>query len=134
MKRLFKNLRNIITILAKGIFCGLEKILPGIMARWRARQERLENNYQLLKSTLEAEAEKIEKRSHAELHSSAAEELSYVIIIDGHECHLSFEAIGSLPNGDLEICIDIDSHEMPTKFGIKPSWHFFKRQDGSVYY
>jgi hypothetical protein len=38
-----------------------------------------------------------------------------------------------LPNQDLCICIDAKS-KLPTWFGIKPSYRFFKRRDGSVYY
>jgi hypothetical protein len=36
------------------------------------------------------------------------------------------------PNGDLTICIDAKG--LPTLLGVKPSYQFAKRADGSVYY
>jgi hypothetical protein len=96
-------------------------------------QERLESNYHTLKRILETEAQHIETLTYAELQRSA-EELSYETSVEGHTYYISLEAINMLKNSDLEICIDISSPELNTKWGIKPSWHFFKTREGRVYY
>ena len=93
--------------------------------------QQLDDNYQTMRRVLDEEAREIEARSVAELRE-ASDGSSVTQTIDGHEYQLTVNSWGPGTNGDLEFCIDISG--LPTRWGIKPSHHFFKRADGSVYY
>jgi len=60
------------------------------------------------------------------------EELSTSRAINGFTVHFSAEAYDIEKNGDICFCIDAEG--LPTKARWKPSYRFFKRKDGSVYY
>ncbi len=61
-----------------------------------------------------------------------AEELSLERDFDGVRLYFSAEAYDTKQNGDLCFCIDASG--VPTFPYPGPSWRFFKRRDGSVYY
>lgn len=108
-------------------------VLKRLLDKFTARRQRLEANYALLRQVLDAEALKIEAMSYEALQQPA-EVLSFSRELNGQVYYFSLEAIQTLKNGDLEICIDIGADDLPTKWGVKPSYHFYKRPDGSIYY
>jgi hypothetical protein len=54
-------------------------------------------------------------------------------VIDGIRVFFSAEAYHTKRTGDLCVSVDVDA-AVPTFLGIKPSYHFYKRSDGTVYY
>ena len=62
-----------------------------------------------------------------------AEELSGEREFEGVRVQYSAEAYRVDRNGDIAFCIDIHA-KLPTLLGIKPSYQFKKRRDGTVYY
>jgi hypothetical protein len=61
-----------------------------------------------------------------------AEVLSFSRVIDGVEISFSAEAFHVKQNGDAGFCIDASA--TPNRTGKQPSYQFYKRKDGSVYY
>jgi hypothetical protein len=87
--------------------------------------------YQLLRREIERVAKEYEAMSYAAL-SRPAEELSRAEVVNGIEISFSAEACDVTKNGD--ICFCIDARAEPNRTGSQPSYRFFKRKDGSVYY
>ena len=51
----------------------------------------------------------------------------------GRVARFQVDCVATTPEGELEILVDaLDGP--PTMLGAKPSYHFFKRRDGSVHY
>jgi hypothetical protein len=101
-------------------------------AKRRARRARLEQNRAFLRRVADEIGAEFETKSYEELRDRGAEEFSSERIVDGITITYSGEAYKTLKNGDLTFCVDVDG--LPTPWGIKPSYHFHKRPDGSVYY
>lgn len=101
-------------------------------AHWRARRTRLQRNQALLRRAADEIGKEFEAKNYEELRDHGAEDFSSDRIVDGIRIHYSGEAYKTLGNGDLAFCIDVSG--LPTKGGTKPSYHFYKRPDGSVYY
>lgn len=89
-------------------------------------------NYEFLRAAGESVGREYEAKCYDELRRPA-EELSTTRIIDGVEVFFSAEAYEVKPNGDVCFCVDVDAR-LPTLLGVKPSYQFVKRRDGSVYY
>lgn len=94
--------------------------------------ERYKENYQFLRRQVDIEGKKFEEMPYEEL-LKPAEILSRSRVVDGIKVYFSAEAYNIKENGDIAFCIDAGAH-LPTILGIKPSYQFFKRKDGSVYY
>ena len=62
----------------------------------------------------------------------AAEGLSFSRVIEGVEISFSAEAFDVKPNGDAGFCVDASAD--PNRTGKQPSYQFYKRKDGTVYY
>lgn len=92
-------------------------------------KERREN-YDILRREVEIEGKRYEKMSYEELQKPP-EELSCSRVVNGVELFFSAESYNTKPNGDLCFCVDVDG--LPCLF-VKPSYQFYKRKDGSVYY
>ena len=107
-------------------------ILPRVMAGWRSRRTRLERNHALLRRAAEEIGREFEAKSYEELRDHGAEDFDSDRIVDGVRVHYSGEAYRTLANGDLAFNIDVSG--LPTRGGARPSYHFYKRPDGSVYY
>ena len=73
-----------------------------------------------------------EAKSYEELRDHGAEDFDSDRIVDGVRVHYSGEAYRTLANGDLAFNIDVSG--LPTRGWAHPSYHFYKRPDGSVYY
>jgi hypothetical protein len=92
--------------------------------------QQLKHNYQLLKEAVETVGKEFEQKSYIELLRPAEEQFT-VRVIEGHYLTFSGEAYHIKKDGTLCFCLDADG--LPTLF-YKPSYHFYKRRDGSVYY
>lgn len=57
---------------------------------------------------------------------------AFEVMIGDRKIYFSAEAYNIKPDGTLCFCIDAEG--LPTLLGIKPSYHFYKRPDNSVYY
>ena len=93
--------------------------------------QKYEDNYNFMRVELNKIGRLFESRPYEELQKRA-EELSSEQIINGRKLFFSAEAYRIKENGDLCFCIDCDG--LPTAFLPGPSYHFYKRKDGSVYY
>ncbi|HSO06073.1 MAG TPA: hypothetical protein VLW45_02480 [Pelomicrobium sp.] len=87
--------------------------------------------YALLRREVTRVGQEFERRGYDELQAPA-ERLSFSRTVDGVEIHFGTEAYDRLPNGDLAFCIDASAK--PNATGVQPSYRFYKRPDGSVYY
>jgi hypothetical protein len=92
---------------------------------------RLRANWQILRRAADTFGAEYEQMSYAALQQSA-EMLSGQRVFEGHTLLIAAEAYDKKANDDLCFCVDVSG--LPTLLGIKPSYHFFKRPDGSVYY
>jgi hypothetical protein len=93
--------------------------------------ERRRQNVALLRRALEAIGAEFEARPYDGL-TKGADELSFEREFEGVRLSFSAEAYRTKKNGDL--CFCIDACGLPTFPYPGPSWHFYKRRDGSVYY
>ncbi|HET7691922.1 MAG TPA: hypothetical protein VFM44_02415 [Gemmatimonadota bacterium] len=103
-----------------------------VMALWRGRRTRLERNHAVLRRAAEEIGREFEAKSYEELRDHGAEDFDSDRIVEGVRVHYSGEAYRTLANGDLAFNIDVSG--LPTRGGARPSYHFYKRPDGSVYY
>jgi len=93
--------------------------------------KRLRDNHRLLKRELDVVATELEALDQESLRARAESD-DVVRLVDGRELRFWLSICEPRADGELEVCIDADG--LPTWFGVKPSYHFFKRADGSVYY
>ena len=94
--------------------------------------ENLRANFALLRRAANEIGAEFESMSYAELQRPA-EELSGERDFEGCRITYSAEMYRLDPNGDIAFCIDV-SAKIPTLLGVKPSYQFHKRPDGTVYY
>jgi hypothetical protein len=92
-----------------------------------------QSNWTLLRSVLDWVGAEVEQWSYDTLDRSAEEQPPIERIIKGLPVYFQIDCYDKLPDGDLAISIDAHGGP-PTLFEIKPSYRFFKRRDGSVYY
>lgn len=107
-------------------------ILHRVVSGWRSRRTRLERNHALLRRAADEIGREFEAKSYEELRNRGAEDFDSDRIVDGVRVHYSGEAYRTLANGDLAFNIDVGG--LPTGGWTKPSYHFYKRPDGTVYY
>jgi hypothetical protein len=94
--------------------------------------ERRRRNWAFLRAVANAIGAEYEAMSYEQLRQPA-EVLSTERVIEGVRVSFSAEAYNRKRTGDLCVSVDVDA-ALPTFLGVKPSYHFFKRPDGSVYY
>jgi len=94
--------------------------------------QRLRENRAVLRREVNAVGAEFEAKPYEELKEIPNEGPPVTRVVEGREVWFSAEVYGIKPNGDLEVCIDAGG--LPMLLGIKPSYHFFKRPDGAVYY
>ncbi|MEA5533672.1 hypothetical protein [Crocosphaera sp. XPORK-15E] len=106
------------------------KLIELLPLREKQRQI-LHQNYQILQEEIDKIGKEYEQKSYEELLNS--DEKNIIITTADHlEISLSVEVYNVQKDGTICICIDADG--LPTIFSIKPSYQFYKRPDGSVYY
>jgi len=88
-------------------------------------------NFGFMRTAVIKVGKEFEQKSYQEL-LRPAEELSITRLVDGEKLTFSAESVKVEKNGDLHFCIDANG--LSTLFGIKPSYQFIKRKDGSIYY
>lgn len=98
---------------------------------WVERRSMQDPIYRLLRREVERVAKEYEAMSYDAL-LRPAEELSRTVVIDGVAISFSGEATDIKKNGDIYFCIDARAE--PNRTGLPPSYRFFKRKDGRVYY
>lgn len=89
-------------------------------------------NWQLLRHAVNEVGADCEQWSYDELDKAAEEQPFIEQPIEGGTAKFNIDCWEKKPNGDLLICVDAEG--LPTFMGIKPSYVFAKRPDGSVYY
>ena len=93
--------------------------------------EKLLENYEVLQHEVNKIGKVYEQKSYEEL-LLPAEQNSTEIRAGDRTLYFSAEAYHIKPDRTLCFCIDADG--LPTLWGVKPSYQFYKRRDGSVYY
>lgn len=93
--------------------------------------QQLRQNYEILQREVQKLGLEYEQKSYDELLRPAEDNFT-VKIIDDYEITFSAEAYDRQKDGTIYFCIDADG--LPTFLGIKPSYHFYKRPDGSIHY
>ncbi len=99
---------------------------------WKHQEERCNADpvCRLVRRELNRVGKKFEAETYETLQDAAL--LSHSETIDGIEVYFNADTFTILDNGDLGICIDAQAKQQSTFW--QPSYQFFKRQDGSVYY
>ena len=99
------------------------------MPRWLSRYK---DNWRTLRQAVNAVGPEIEQCSYQALDRDAEDQTVIRRQLGGTELQFWIDRWQKAPNGDLTICIDAKG--LPTFLGVKPSYQFAKRPDGSIYY
>ncbi|WOB42356.1 hypothetical protein HNI00_03665 [Thermoleptolyngbya oregonensis NK1-22] len=95
--------------------------------------DRYRLHWRLLRAETNRVGAEVEQWSYEQLDQDAENQPPLERQVEAVPVIFQIDRCDRLPNQDLCICIDAKS-KLPTGFGIKPSYRFFKRRDGSVYY
>jgi hypothetical protein len=94
---------------------------------------RYRDNWKLLREESNRVGAEVEHWPYEKLHRPAEEHPPIERMVAGVSARFQVDCYNVLAGGELAICVD--AHGGPSTFlGIKPSYHFFKRRDGSVHY
>jgi hypothetical protein len=104
-----------------------------MIAELRRHYQNNWNNWALLRAETDRIGAEIEQWSYEALDRAAEEQLPIEKNVGEWVVHFQVDCYDKLPNGELAICVDAHGGP-PTLLGVKPSYRFFKRRDGSVYY
>jgi hypothetical protein len=102
---------------------------------WSLSQEQrqaLRRNYEILQQEVDKIGREYEQKSYEELLGKTEPTILTVTTAAGVKLTFVAEAYHLQKDGTICYCIDTDG--LPTILGIKPSYNFYKRPDGSVYY
>ncbi|MDJ0844151.1 hypothetical protein [Crocosphaera sp.] len=97
----------------------------------KTQRQKLRENYQILWREAEKIGQEYEQKSYMEILSSPAKTI-IINLSEEQQISCSINAYHVQKNGTVEVSIDADG--LPTILGIKPSYHFYKKPDGSIYY
>jgi hypothetical protein len=89
-------------------------------------------NWQLLRQAVDEVGAECEKWPYEVLDQPAEHQPMLVRNLDDNEVTFTIDCWEKRLNGDL--VISIDARGLATLAGMKPSYQFAKRPDGSVYY
>ena len=106
-------------------------MLNELLLKLVPQTQKLQENYAILQTEVNKIGKVYEQKSYEEL-LLPAEQNSTEIKVGDRTLYFSAEAYNIKSDGALCFCIDADG--LSTLWGIKPSYHFYKRCDGSVYY
>lgn len=98
----------------------------------KEQRQILRRNYEILQQEVAKIGRKYEQQSYEELLSKNEPTILTVTTAAGFKLTFVAEAYHLQKDGTICFCIDADG--LPTIFGIKPSYNFYKHSDGSVYY
>ena len=91
------------------------------------------SNWALLRAATDDVGAEVERWAYAELDRDAEEQAPIERRVAGRPVVFTIERIGRRRDGDLHLCIDARGGPR-TLLGVKPSYVFFKRPDGTVHY
>ncbi len=97
----------------------------------KLQRQKLQKNYQILKQEVEKFGKDYQKKSYEKISEFPDQD---VIIKSVNNSLISCSIEVYHLQKDGTIAVSIDAYGLPTMFGIKPSYHFYKRLDGSVHY
>lgn len=97
------------------------------------RLQKYRSNWQLLREECDRVGRQVEQWSYESLNQAAEEQPAIEGWVAGVLVRFQVDCYTTLSNGDLAISVDTYGG-LPTLFGMKPSYQFFKRPDGTVYY
>jgi hypothetical protein len=89
-------------------------------------------NWRALRRAVNAVGAELEQWSYEALDRDAEDQPVIHRQVRGTPLYFCVDRWSKAPNGHLTICIDAKG--LPTLLGVKPSYQFAKRPDGSVYY
>jgi hypothetical protein len=95
--------------------------------------DRYRSNYALLRRAADEAGRRFERKPYHELAGGRADESGGEFAFEGVPVRYSAYSVEVHKKGDVRFCIDVTA-ELPTLLGVKPSYEFWKRPDGSVYY
>jgi hypothetical protein len=93
---------------------------------------RFSDNWRALRQAVNTVGAEVEQWSYEALDRDAENQPVIRRILGGDELEFWTDRWRKAPNNDLTICIDAKG--LPTWLGVKPSYQFAKRPDGSIYY
>ena len=89
-------------------------------------------NWRTLRQAVNVLGAECETWSYEQLDRDASEQPVLERSVDGKLLRFQLDRWQKAASGDLILCIDADG--LPTLAGVKPTYQFAKRPDGSVYY
>ena len=89
-------------------------------------------NWRTLRKAVNVLGAECEAWSYEQLDRDASEQPLLACSVDGNQLRFQLDRWKKSADGDLILCIDADG--LPTLAGVKPTYQFAKRPDGSVYY
>lgn len=92
-----------------------------------------QRNWMMIRTEINRIGAEVEQWSYDSLAQPAEKQSVIECLVGERAGYCQVDCYDTHPNGDLAVCIDFHGGP-PTLFGIKPSYCFFKRRDGSVYY
>lgn len=98
--------------------------------RWLGR---CGHNWALLRAATNEVGAEVEGWPYAALRRRAEEQPPIARVVDGCPAAFQVDCIGTAPDGELHISIDARGGP-PTLPGVKSSYVFYKRPDGTVHY
>lgn len=90
-------------------------------------------NIGLLRRAANTVGKEIEEWSYEKL-SKPAEEISFIREFENVKVSFSVEGYEKNEKGDLHLCVDVDARIPTFPYIKKPSYVFWKKQDGNIYY
>ncbi len=90
-------------------------------------------NWALLRVATDEVGAMVEGWPYAALDRAAEHQPVIERLVAGRRAHFTVECIGGDSGGELHICVDAHGGP-PTLLGVKPSYVFYKRPDGTVHY
>lgn len=103
-----------------------------MLTQWIAARR---NNFQRLRRIAQQVGRAVEITPYAALRDAALRdpEPMQPRLMDGLQVRWTVEVVNIRANGDLDVNIDLHA-DLPTWFGVMPSYRFCKKADESVYY
>lgn len=109
----------------------IQSILEQLFPVTTNKRQQLRQNYAILRREVDRLGKEYEQKSYEEL-LDPAESTEIIRIVDNQKLNFSAEVYHLKKDGTL--CFSLDADGLPTMFGIKPSYHFYKRPDNSIFY
>lgn len=90
-------------------------------------------HWALLRAETDRVGREVESWPYDRLDRAAEEQPPLRSVVAGVPVSFQVDCYRTLDNGDLAVCVDAVGGPS-TVLGIKPSYRFYKRRDGSVYH